>query len=109
MNIADLELLKSILLDLAQERSLEALLNLVVRRLLEDEDVALSRIWLLDAAGPQASRAALSAGAPGTSLRVCAVCAALPEPADRTPSLHLVASAGRSRVSPLEDWTRAIE
>jgi transcriptional regulator with GAF, ATPase, and Fis domain len=107
MNIAGRVLLKSILLDLAQERSLEALLNIVVRRLLEDEDVALSRIWLLDAAGSRASLPeGLSAGAPGASLRVCAACASLSDALDTTPSLHLVASAGRPHVNPLEDWTR---
>src|SRR5262245_60466623 len=40
------ELLKDLLLEVAQERSLEALLPLIVRRLVEQNNVALARIWL---------------------------------------------------------------
>jgi formate hydrogenlyase transcriptional activator len=107
MNTVEFELLKSILLELAQEHSLDALLHLVVRRLLEDPEVALSRIWLLDTAGPQVSAlAGPSVRPPRASLRVCTACPSPSNPEDPAPSLHLVASAGRSLVNPLDDWSR---
>jgi transcriptional regulator with GAF, ATPase, and Fis domain len=74
---AAFEPLKTLLLELAQERSLEALLPLVVSRLVEREDVALARVWLL---------------APGD---VCAACPNRTACEDRTQCLHLAASAAR--------------
>jgi transcriptional regulator with GAF, ATPase, and Fis domain len=71
------EPLKTLLLELAQERSLEALLPLVVGRLVEREDVALARVWLVS---------------PGD---VCGACANRAACTDRTACLHLAASAGR--------------
>ena len=70
---------KELLLELAQERSLDDLLPLVTRRLAEHEDVALARLWLLEA-GDQ-----------------CAACPNAGVCADRTRCLHLVASAARGR------------
>src|SRR5258708_2433478 len=71
------EPLKILLLELAQERSLEALLPLVVSRLVEREDVALARVWLV---------------AKGD---MCGTCLNSTVCADRTQCLHLAASAAR--------------
>ena len=68
---------KDLLLELAQERSLDELLPLITRRLVEHEDMALARLWLLDA-GDQ-----------------CGQCPNAGTCADRQSCLHLVASAGR--------------
>ena len=70
---------RELLLELAQERSLEDLLPLCTRRLVENEDVALARLWLLE---------------PGDQ---CATCPNASICADRTRCLHLVASAARAR------------
>jgi len=70
---------KALLLELAQERSLEDLLPLVTRRLVEHEDVALARLWLVD---------------DGDQCATCPNAAACP---DRRRCLHLVASARRAR------------
>jgi GAF domain-containing protein len=79
---------EGLLLDMAQERSLARLLQLVVDRLARSERVALARIWLVR---------------PGEG---CATCPAAGECPDRTECLHLVASAGRSAVDPTADWSR---
>jgi transcriptional regulator with GAF, ATPase, and Fis domain len=72
--------LKDLLLEMAQERDLAALLPLIVQRLAESsEDVALARIWLL---GPPDSCAG------------CKNAAVCPE---KQQCLHLAASAIRSR------------
>ena len=79
---------EALLLDMAQERSLARLLDLVVRRLASTDRVALARIWLtLPTSG-------------------CGACVSKETCADRTECLHLVASAGRSRVEPGADWSR---
>jgi transcriptional regulator with GAF, ATPase, and Fis domain len=70
---------KGLLLELAQERSLEDLLPLVTRRLAEHEDVALARLWLLD----KGDR--------------CDGCRNAPSCANKEICLHLVASAARHR------------
>ena len=70
---------KELLLELAQERSLEELLPLVTRRLAEHEDVALARLWLVE---------------PGDQ---CGGCRNAGVCADRARCLHLVASAVRGR------------
>ena len=70
---------KGLLLELAQERSLDDLLPLVTRRLAEHEDVALARLWMLDGGDR------------------CASCRNASACADRTACLHLVASAARHR------------
>ncbi len=80
--------LKCLLLDMAQERSLDALLELIVNRLAERPGNALARIWLL---------------APGD---ICASCGMREECPDQTACLHLVASAGRSVADAGADWSR---
>lgn len=77
---------RDLLLEMGQERSLENLLALVVSRLHDIPPVALARIWLL---------------APGD---ICGECHLENECRDRTSCLHLVASAGSSRVDDT-DWS----
>jgi transcriptional regulator with GAF, ATPase, and Fis domain len=84
----ELDSFKELLLEMAQERSSETLLKLVVERLAARPQVALARIWLI---------------APGD---LCASCRMRPECPDQTSCLHLVASAGHSRAQPEEDWRR---
>jgi transcriptional regulator with GAF, ATPase, and Fis domain len=82
--------LKDLLLEMAQERELGALLPLIVRRLVEDsEDVALARIWLLG---------------PGDS---CASCRNAATCSRREQCLHLAASAERPLGGPVSVETRA--
>src|SRR5215813_3969636 len=92
MNTASAALLfldpKRLLLDMAREHGLPALLRLVVDRLAESPRVALARIWLVQP----------SEG-----------CTGCPMPAEcrgRSVCLHLVASNGRSAVDPRVSWTR---
>jgi len=82
------DLFKDLLLDLAGERALDALLRLIVQRLADSADVALARIWLMG---------------PGD---LCDGCLMRAECPDRTECLHLVASAGSPDASDGEDWSR---
>ena len=82
----DVDLLKRLLLDMAQQRSVDRLLRLIVDRLASQPDVALARIWLV---------------APGD---LCPTCHMRDECPDQRSCLHLVASAGSSRHSH-EEWT----
>jgi len=76
--------LKDLLLEMAQERELAALLPLIVQRLAESsDDVALARIWLL--------------GPPDT----CATCKNAPVCPTKQECLHLAASALRGRGQPV--------
>jgi len=84
----DFESLKCLLLDIAQQRSLEDLLRLIVRRLGERPEVALVRIWLVQ---------------PGD---ICSSCHMRAECPDQTSCLHLVASAGRPVAEENADWSR---
>jgi transcriptional regulator with GAF, ATPase, and Fis domain len=84
---ADDALLRQFLTDLAQERDLEQLLQLVVTRLAALPSVALARIWLI---------------APGD---ICPSCPMAGECPSRERCLHLVASGGRPR-NAAEDWSR---
>jgi transcriptional regulator with GAF, ATPase, and Fis domain len=68
---------RRLLLDMAQERSVGALLRLIVDRLAGLSDAALARIWLLE---------------PGDICGACPMASVCP---DHTACLHLVASAGR--------------
>ena len=68
--------LKNLLLDMAQERSWQALLDMVGHRLLERPHMVLGRIWLIR---------------PGD---ICATCPMRLECPDQTECLHLVASKG---------------
>ena len=79
---------KNLVLDLAQERSLGALLRLIVNRLAERPRVALARIWLVR---------------PGD---ICPSCPMRKECPDQTSCLHLVASAGNPLEETGEDWSR---
>ena len=83
----DFDSLKCLLLDIAQERSVDALMWTVVRRLAERPHIALVRIWLVG---------------PGD---ICSSCPMRPECPDQTSCLHLVASAGRSVSDPRADWS----
>jgi len=69
-----LDPLKSLLLDMAKERSCESVLSLIVDRLTRTPQVALCRIWL--------------------TRPICEACAE--QDASQTQCLHLVASAGKS-------------
>ncbi|MCH7888074.1 MAG: sigma 54-interacting transcriptional regulator [Proteobacteria bacterium] len=71
---------------MSQERSVDTVLKLVVDRLASQPEVALTRIWLV---------------APGD---ICTTCHMRDQCLDRTSCLHLVASAGSSKVNG-EEWT----
>jgi transcriptional regulator with GAF, ATPase, and Fis domain len=92
MASADFELpfdsVRGLLLDLARERALAPLLDLVVKRLAEHPQVALARIWLIRAGD------------------VCPTCLLRDECPQHVPCLHLAVSAGRSRAEPEADWSR---
>jgi transcriptional regulator with GAF, ATPase, and Fis domain len=79
---------KRLLLDLARERSLPKLLDLVTRRLAGSPRVSLARVWLI--------RKSLD----------CSGCLMARECPDRSLCLHLVVSGGRSVVDPAVTWTR---
>jgi transcriptional regulator with GAF, ATPase, and Fis domain len=79
---------KRLLLDLARERSLPRLLDLVTTRLAESPRVSLARVWLIQ-----------------KSLD-CSDCLMARECPDRSLCLHLVASGGHSVVDPSVMWTR---
>jgi transcriptional regulator with GAF, ATPase, and Fis domain len=76
-----------LLLDMAEERSVARLLDLVVQRLASSDRVALARLWLL------------------RPVAECGACAAPSLCAGRAECLQLVASAGRSRRDPAAEWT----
>ena len=74
----DTDNIRQLLLDMPQERTVQGVLDLIVRRLSQQANVALARIWLKK---------------PGD---ICEDCRMRPECPDQTECLHLVASAGRS-------------
>ena len=82
----DVDLLKRLLLDMAQERSVDNVLKLIVDRMAGQPEVALARIWLVG---------------PGD---LCANCHMRDQCPDQTSCLHLVASAGSSKQTG-EEWT----
>ena len=82
-----LDSLKCLLLDIAQQRSINDLLWLIVRRLADRPTVVLARIWLIG---------------PGD---ICATCRLKEECPDQTKCLHLVASAGRSSGADKTEWS----
>jgi transcriptional regulator with GAF, ATPase, and Fis domain len=82
-----LDSLKTLVLDIAQQRSLNDLLWLIVRRLADRPTVVLARIWLIR---------------PGD---ICATCRFKNECPDQTECLHLVASAGRSGGADKTEWS----
>ena len=79
--------LKKLLLEMAQERSVESLLELIVHRLAEQPHVALARIWLVQAED------------------TCSTCLQSEDCPDRSSCLHLVASAGRPLRDTNGDWS----
>lgn len=79
--------LKQLLLGIAQERSIEKLLQMIVDGLESLPDIALARVWLKY---------------PGD---LCKTCIFQDECPDRSLCLHLVASKGNSVVNPNEMWT----
>lgn len=78
---------KRLLLDLSQQQSVPALLQLIVSRLSETSRVALVRIWL---AQPTST---------------CTDCPSVDVCRTQSQCLHLVTSGGRSAVSPATEWT----
>jgi hypothetical protein len=84
---SDYESFKVLLRDISREQSVQELFSTIVRRLAERPNVALARIWVVR---------------PGD---LCASCPALPECADQSACLHLMASSGRS-LDEMEDWAR---
>ena len=81
-----LDSLKCLVLDIAQQRSLNDLLWLIVRRLADRPTVVLARIWLIRHGD------------------ICATCRFNEECPDQTQCLHLVASAGRSSGADKTEW-----
>ncbi|MBX7164875.1 MAG: sigma 54-interacting transcriptional regulator [Pirellulales bacterium] len=79
---------KRLLLDLAQQRELTSLLDLLVSRIAGSDAVALTRLWLVR---------------PGEG---CETCPMRNECPDQSQCLHLVASSGRSTVTPELDYSR---
>lgn len=77
---------KRLLLEMAQEQSVNDLLRMIVTRLSESSRVALARIWL---AQPTSE---------------CANCATQDACHAQTECLELVASGGRSRARPAQEW-----
>ena len=78
---------RQLLLDMAGQRSVAELLDLVVCRLAASNRVALARVWLL---------------LPDAACELCRT--RRPDPGG-TPALHLLASAGRSRGRSRQEWT----
>lgn len=78
---------KRLLLDLALQRSVPALLELIVTRLSATGRIALVRIWLTQ---PTSN---------------CFSCPSVEACRGQTECLHLLASGGRSAVSPATEWT----
>ena len=75
-NRFDSDFASKLLLEIAQEQSLEELLKKLVRRILDRPDVARVRIWLIDKGD------------------ICATCIRRPDCPDQTRCLHAVASGG---------------
>ena len=86
MSVSDV--LQSVLLEMGRQRSLDGVLGVVVDRLAEEEHIALARIWLLRAGD------------------ICSACQMREVCPDQTRCLHLVSSAGRSRMDGVDPWTR---
>ena len=80
--------LKKLLLEMAQERSVESLLEMIVRRLAAQPHVALARIWLVEGEDN------------------CSTCFLSEDCPDMSTCLHLVASAGRPLRDSNADWSR---
>lgn len=86
MSVSDA--LKNLLLDIARQQSLDAVMRKVVEGLAGEEHIALARIWLIR---------------PGD---ICSTCPMARECPDQTRCLHLAASAGRSIKGDGPTWGR---
>jgi transcriptional regulator with GAF, ATPase, and Fis domain len=82
----ELALLPPIILAIAEQRSLDAVLSAIVTAVASQPDVALARVWLRD------------------TDRTCPACACQAA-TDQDEALHLRASSGTS-LDPLSDWSR---
>ena len=78
--------LKSLLLEIASEQSLDALLQMIVQRVAAMPHVAMARIWLMEEGD------------------ICDRCFLQKECRDQSRCLHLVASAGQSTVDETATW-----
>lgn len=83
-----LESLQAVSLAIAEERSVENVLQKIVEGLVAESGVALARLWLKG---------------PGD---ICVKCPMRLECADQTTCLHLMASAGKPTKTKVEDWAR---
>lgn len=81
-----LQALQNIVMSVSGEHSVERVLALLVRGLVQEAEAALARIWLVR---------------PGDR---CATCRMRPECPDQTRCLHLVASDGQSQTVPQTRW-----
>lgn len=84
----ELESLQKVSLAIAQERSVEVVLQQIVEGLVAQPGVALARLWLKG---------------PGD---ICAKCPMKLQCQDQTECLHLMASAGKPVKAGVEDWSR---
>jgi transcriptional regulator with GAF, ATPase, and Fis domain len=84
----EIKSLQDLVLEMASQRSLDVLLDVIVNRLAEQPDVALARIWLLG---------------PGD---LCSICRIRKECPDHSVCLHLSATKGTSLVGRDEEWSR---
>lgn len=82
------EALNALLLEMAQQRSIERLFNVIVAGLGGFPEVALARIWTLREGD------------------ICSECPLIVECHDHISCLHLVASTGHSICDDTADWTR---
>jgi len=80
--------LRPITLAVAQERSVDVVLARIVEGLSRQPDVALARVWMIEAGD------------------LCGVCALRAECPNQERCLHLAASAGASRLAPGASWSR---
>lgn len=84
----ELESLQAVALTIAQERSVETVLQQIVDGLVAQPGIALARLWLKGAGD------------------ICVKCPLRLECPDQTECLHLRASAGKPAKSAAEDWSR---
>jgi len=85
---SEFQAFQELLFEMAQQLSLDALLKLIVERLADYEEIALSRIWLI---------------LPGD---ICPSCPMAAQCVDNNKCLHLMASSGRSVRPDGENWSR---
>lgn len=84
----DLEALQALSLKIAQERSVDNALKLIVKGLAEQSGIALARLWLIE------------------SNKDCLRCPMKQACSQETTCLHLMASAGNPTKVPPESWNR---